>query len=198
VRGKVESTGPRAVNRVVCYCDDCQAFAHWLERPDLLDAKGGSDIVQVAPASMVLTQGSEKIAGVRLSPNGLYRFYAGCCRTPLGNTVGGRIPFVGVEAQAFATDGQQPDAVFGKPLGAIKGEYAVGGPPPGSKGMPLGLVARAIFKVLSWRLSGRAWPHPFFDRATGQPKVAMVILPADEREKLRHRCGPMPRAGVAI
>ena len=73
VRGSIAPAEPRAVNRVVCYCDDCQAFAHWLGRPDLLHAKGGSDIVQLAPGSMTLTQGQEKVAGVRLEPGGLFR-----------------------------------------------------------------------------------------------------------------------------
>ena len=36
---------------MVCYCDDCQAFLHYLGRADLLDALGGTDIVQMAPAA---------------------------------------------------------------------------------------------------------------------------------------------------
>jgi hypothetical protein len=49
VRGFVADASPRTVNRIVCYCDDCQAFAHRIGRADLLDAHGGSDIVQVRP-----------------------------------------------------------------------------------------------------------------------------------------------------
>ncbi len=45
VRGIVTDASPHTANRVVCYCDDCQAFAHRLGRADLLDAHGGSDIV---------------------------------------------------------------------------------------------------------------------------------------------------------
>jgi hypothetical protein len=47
VRGSVSNASPRTVNRVVRYCDDCQAFAHQLGRADLLDRHGGTDIVQV-------------------------------------------------------------------------------------------------------------------------------------------------------
>src|SRR5439155_1113896 len=32
VVGRVENASPQKVNRVVCYCDDCQAFAHQLCR----------------------------------------------------------------------------------------------------------------------------------------------------------------------
>ena len=57
VVGVVTNASPQTVNRVVCYCDDCQAFAHQLGRADLLDAKGGTDIVQVAPASLTFPKG---------------------------------------------------------------------------------------------------------------------------------------------
>jgi hypothetical protein len=52
VRGRVAEASPSSVNRIVCYCVDCQAFAHHLRRADVLDAHGGSDIVQVAPARL--------------------------------------------------------------------------------------------------------------------------------------------------
>jgi hypothetical protein len=178
---------------VVCYCDDCQAFAHWLDRAYILDAQGGSDIVQLAPGSMTFTQGEDSIAGMQLKPGGLYRFYASCCHTPLGNMVGPKIPFVGVVVDAFKVEGQDPDAIVGKPIGAIMGRYAVGEPPPGSKGIPLRLMVRAIVKVLAWRLSGRTWPHPFFDRETGQAKFPVKALAPDERARLRPLCGPRPR-----
>jgi len=69
VRGVVANASPRTVNRVVCYCDDCQAFAHQLGRADLLDAQGGTDIVQVAPAAVSFAQGQHRIVGLRLTPN---------------------------------------------------------------------------------------------------------------------------------
>jgi hypothetical protein len=87
VEGRVRNASATTVNHVVCYCDDCQAFAQQLGRADALDAHGGSDIVQVAPASLEFVRGTEQIAGLRLGPRGLYRFYATCCSTPLGNTL---------------------------------------------------------------------------------------------------------------
>ena len=109
VRGLVTAASPRAVNRVVCYCDDCQAFAHQLGRADLLDPQGGSDIVQLAPASLTFLQGRHRIVGLRLGPKGLFRWYASCCNTPVGNTLTPAIPFVGVVAQAFdQADGLWP------------------------------------------------------------------------------------------
>ena len=92
VVGVVTNASPQKVNRVICYCDDCQAFAHHLGRADLLNAQGGSDIVQVAPASLTFVKGQNRIAGVRLTPKGLFRWHTTCCNTPVGNTLGPAIP----------------------------------------------------------------------------------------------------------
>jgi hypothetical protein len=190
VRGRVTNASPRTTNRVVCYCDDCQAFAHHLGRTDLLDAQGGTDIVQVAPASLGFARGTDRIMGLRLTPKGLYRWYTRCCHTPVGNTVGPSIPFVGIVARVFGADA---DRVFGPPRGAIMGRYAIGTPPAGSTGWNLALYARVLWMVLGWRLGGRAWPHPFFDRATGAPSRPVTTLSAAERDALRPRCGPRPQ-----
>jgi hypothetical protein len=101
LRGSVTDPSPRTVNRVVCYCDDCQAFAHQLGRADLLDARGGTDIVQVAPASLKFVQGQRRIVGLRLTSNGLFRWYASCCNTPVGNSLNPAIPFVGIIARGI-------------------------------------------------------------------------------------------------
>jgi hypothetical protein len=192
VRGVVTGAAPDKVNRVVCYCDDCQAFLHHLGRADLLNEHGGTDVVQVAPASLSFLQGRERIAGIRLTPKGLHRFYATCCKTPLGNTMGPVIPFVGVVAQDFESGTQKADDVFGPPVGAVFGKYAVGAAPEASPRIGLRLMARTIPLVVGWRLGGRTWPHPFFDRATRAPLYPLTTLSPEEREALRALCGPRP------
>ena len=186
------NVSPSTVNRAVCYCDDCQAFHHHLGRADLLDAHGGTDIVQVAPARLSFVQGQERIVGLRLTSGGLYRWYANCCRTPLGNTLSPAIPFVGIVAQAFESDALRPDELFGRPIGAIYIKYAVGRAPEGSTTFNPRLFALAFCRVLGWRLRGRTWPHPFFERASRAPRFPLRTLSHDEREALRPLCGPGP------
>lgn len=188
VSGRVTDASPRAASRIVCYCDDCQAFLHHLDRADLLDLHGGTDIVQVAPACVAFDRGAEQIVGLRLTQKGLYRWYAACCNTPLGNTLSPAIPFVGIVAQTF----EDADRSFGKPIGAILGKFAIGTPPAGSTRLNLRLLARALRSILGWRLRGKAWPHPFFDRETRQPIRSVTVLTSDEREALRPLCGPRP------
>jgi hypothetical protein len=190
VSGRVKDASPESATRAVCYCDDCQAYLHHLGRTDLLDAHGGTDVVQVAPASLVFDRGADRVVGVRLGPKGLYRWYASCCKTPVGNTVGPALPFVGIVAQAF----EKPDDDFGKPLGGIMGKFATGAAPEGSTRLNLRLIARAVRLVLGWRLRGKTWPHPFFDRATRSPTRPVTTLSRAERDALRPLCGPHPTA----
>lgn len=197
VRGTVSNAAPQSANRVVCYCDDCQAFMHQLGRADLLDAHGGTDIVQVAPSSLSFVQGQDKIAGVRLTPKGLFRWHTTCCNTPVGNSLTPSVPFVGIAVQAFDGGAPRADEAFGKPIGAILGKYAVGEAPKGSTGLNLALIARAIGKVLGWRLRGKAWPHPFFKRETGEPIYPLTVLSQQQRDALRPLCGPHPAAPAA-
>jgi hypothetical protein len=197
VRARVTEASRRTVNHIVCYCDDCQAFAHQIGRADLLNSKGGSDIVQLAPASLVFLQGQHRIVGLRLTPKGLFRWYANCCNTPVGNTLTPAIPFVGIIAQGFDHATRGAEEVFGPPSGAILGKYAIGEPPAGSTGLNLPLLLRAIGRVLGWRLRGKAWPHPFFEKGKDGPAYPFTVLPREQRDALRPLCGPHPVAGAA-
>jgi len=194
VRAVVRDPSPKTVNRVICYCDDCQAFALQLGRADLLDVHGGTDVVQVAPASLTFVQGQDKIAALRLSPKGLFRWHARCCNTPVGNTLTPSVPFVGVVAQAFETDGQDPDALFGRPVGTNLGKFAIGDVPGKTKGISLSLLLRVLRLVLGWRLTGKTWPHPFFERGSGTPRYPVIVLSREQRDALRPLCGPRPQA----
>lgn len=194
VHGRLRDASPATSNRVLCYCDDCQAYLHHLGRAELLDERGGSDIVQVAPSTVAFDRGGELIHGVRLTPKGLHRWYARCCKTPVGNTLTPAVPFVGIVTEVLQqAPGARPcDEVFGPPRGRILGKFAVGEPPPGSQGLNLRLLARTMRIVFGWKLRGKAWPHPFFDRAGGEARYPSTVLSPAEREALRPLCGPRP------
>ena len=192
VRGVVSDPSPRTVNRVICYCDDCQAFVHHLGRPDMLDEKGGSDIVQVAPARLRFTAGEDRIAGLRLSPKGLHRWHTTCCNTPIGNTLGASVPFVGLPAPIF--DSSRRDDVIGAPTGALLGKFAIGEPPAGSTSTNLPLLFRVIARIFGWKFSGKTWPHPLFSRETRAPIHPVTVLSKEQRDALRPFCGPHPTA----
>jgi hypothetical protein len=131
VRGVLRDAAPRSVNRIICYCDDCQAYLHHLGRTDLLDEHGGTEIIQVAPSTMELRSGTDQLAAMRLSAKGMTRWYSACCRTPLGNTLSAAVPFIGIPHGLFrgAADEATRDEVFGSPRSRLLARYAIGTPP---------------------------------------------------------------------
>lgn len=187
VRGVARGVAPSTVNRCFCYCDDCQAFAHFLGRADdVLDALGGTEIIQMSQATVGFTAGVGKLAALRLSPSGMIRWYASCCRTPIGNTMATTaMPFIGV-IRAFV---DAPSAALGPIRGRGFAKSAKGGSAAVPKdGLPeLLMIARVLAKVLRWRLRGDHRRSQLFD-ATGRPFAAPRVLTAAEREDLRQRC----------
>ncbi|MEM8766294.1 MAG: DUF6151 family protein [Pseudomonadota bacterium] len=187
VSGALEDVSPAVVNRLVCYCHDCQAFAHFLDQEDtVLDEHGGTEIVQMAPSRLRIDHGMDKIACMRLSEKGIYRWYASCCNTPLGNTGDFGMPFVGVIHSFLAEDGDiQKNAAFGKIRGAVHGRFARRDYDPGS--MPLSLIARFLGVILKGKFSGEQQRAIFFDASTRSPRVAPTVLDAEENEALMAR-----------
>lgn len=168
------------VNRVLCYCDDCQAFAEFVGRADeILDARGASDIVQTAPACVTFSEGREHLACTRLTAKGPLRWYAACCRTPVGNTPANpKLAFVGLLHNCLG-DRATLDAAFGPPAMRAFTRFARGEPKPKAR-IPPGAVTRMLGRLAWARLSGAYRHNPFFD-AAGRPVVAPV---APERRRV--------------
>jgi hypothetical protein len=188
VRGIAHAITPSAVNHGFCYCDDCQAFAHFLARADdILDANGGTEITQMSAARLTFTAGTEKLAAVRLTRKGLVRWYASCCNTPIGNTMAtSTLPFIGV-VHTFI---ESPSAALGPVRMRGFAHNAKGGRGAVPKdGLPnLVIFARVLAKLIGWRLRGDHKRSPLFDAATGRPLAQPRVLDEAEREELRRRC----------
>ncbi len=176
VRGVLRDATPRRVHRVICYCTDCQAFANHLKRGEtVLDAHGGTDILQMSSRHVEFDSGIDELACLRLTARGLFRWYTRCCRTPIGNTPPtARAPFVGL-IHSFV-EGNDPYAGLSPPRG-INGRSATGdlSSLQAHPGLPLSSVLRplALLGAAWWR--GDAKRSPFFDDA-GQPRVTPVML----------------------
>ena len=174
--------------RIVCHCRDCQAFAHALGRAgDVLDARGGTDVLGLAPDAFAFTGGHGRVAALRLYPRGLYRWYAGCCSTPIANTGPSRlVPHLGlVAASAVGAAGEAAvDAAFGPVRGAIHGRSAPGGVPPGAHpGVPLSMIPPGVAMFAGRWARGAHRRSAFFD-ADGAPVAAARVLDEAERRAL--------------
>ncbi len=191
VRGALHAS-PAAGKRVVCYCDDCQAFAAFLGRPaELLDEHGGTDIYQTSPALVEITQGVERLASVRVTPRGPFRWYAACCNTPIANTMPtGRIPFVGLILSFVdsSVPGTGRDAALGPVQWRVFGKFARGTlPEPATERFTLGMVLRLAATLLGRMLRGEQRKSAFFDPASGRPLAVARVLTPEERAQLAER-----------
>jgi hypothetical protein len=169
----------------VCYCRDCQAFAHFLGKPsEILDVQGGTDVVQIRPANLIFTQGQSALACMRLSERGLLRWYAACCNTPIGNTLSNfRVSFVGLVHSCLEGAGGSLDGSFGPVRARVNTKSAKGEVKAGSAGM-ISVILPFIAMVARPRIDGSYKRTPFFSADTGAPVVTPKVLRRSERETL--------------
>ena len=166
------------------------AFAHQLGRADMPTRKA-------APTSSRSARGahhSERDSSTSgdcgsPSPKGLFRFHTTCCNTPIGNTLSPRSLCRHRRPGVLTIIPKTVDGVFGPPIGAILGKYAIGKPLGDSTGINLRSLLRATCKVLGWRLRGRAWPNPLLQPKTREPVFPLKVLAQEQREALRPLCG---------
>ncbi len=184
VRGQLSHT--ENSTRIKCYCKDCQAFAHFLGKAgDMLDAQGGSDIVVTHPQEISFTSGAEAIACMSLFEDGMLRWYASCCNTPIGNTSRNKkMAYVGLSAVCLAAAPASIERDFGpvrmvSMTAGAKGKLASSG----WKAVPVMVgFARALLKA---RLSGSYRRNPFFKDGTDEPVVARKVIAPEEYERLK-------------
>lgn len=185
-RAIAEGVSASVASRLVCYCDDCQAFAHFLDRTDeTLDDQGGSDIVQMSAARMRFEAGRDQVACIRLTPKGILRWYAQCCGTPIGNTVAThQLPFVGlINVRPKGGPPRFDEAAVGPPVGRVFGRFAQGEVrEAGMKetGLSWPVIGRFIRIIGGARLRGDHRRSPFFDAESGAPIVPPRVLRDEE------------------
>lgn len=170
LKGVVHEAAPTTGCHLICYCKDCRAFARHMDQMEALEPGGGSPLVQVLPARIEITQGADQIACLRLSPKGLHRWYAACCKTPLANTVGSsRMPLAGMWRPLFeSTDAFGPVVTHGFTKAALPG-----GP---RKDKGLGRMMGGLAKrALAAYLNGTARQSPFFDAAGAPVAIPQII-----------------------
>lgn len=184
IKGYVSS--PRRANRAVCYCNDCQAFARFLgQENETLDARGGSDVIQTLPKYVTIHQGTEALACMRLSDKGMLRWYAGCCKTPIGNTLATyKISFIGLLHNCLESAERPLDASFGPIRIFANPQGAIGEPKPKASGMGtmLGWFATTVLRA---RINGDYRRTPFFK--DGTPIVVPRVLSGAERANAMQR-----------
>ncbi len=181
-----EISRPERGTRAVCYCRDCQAFAHFLGLPPgMLDDIGGTDIVAVMPRDVQFIRGAERLACMSLSPAGTLRWYASCCRTAIGNIPRDyRQSHVGLIHCSLEMDGQILEDSFG-PVKMRVNVAGAKGKTERNAPIDFTLAILRYLGSLTWsRISGKYRINPFLSGPDGKPRVEPQVLNSSERDKL--------------
>lgn len=184
VKGVAREISPERGTRVVCYCNDCQAFVRRLGREgEYLDEKGGSDIFQIDPRHLQITDGADKLAAVQLTPKGVYRWYTTCCNTPVTNTMNSAaIPVTGTYFRNY--DPARRDAAIGPVRGAVFQKFARDGAGDyNALSIPL-MMIKVLGRTIVARFTGAYRKNPFFNPETGAPIAEPHLISHEERESL--------------
>lgn len=173
LQGELDTNVAQRGNRLLCYCKDCQAFANALEHPeDTLDEMGGTEIIQVSAAGVRITSGHEHLACLKLTENGIGRWYASCCNSPIGNSPGLGMPFIGLIHRAL------PGADLAQTFGPVEmvffSKSAVGESTVKDTSLVVGLFQTFKLALLA-KLAGAGKNHPFYS-VDGTPLGKVDVL----------------------
>ena len=183
MQGRTRPIDADSGSRIACCCRDCQSFSHFLGKADeILDEYGGTDIYQMPVSHLQITEGIEHLACLKLDEKGLHRWYAQCCNTPIGNTMGSGAPFVGV-IHNFMDHEKSRDEELGPLRGYGLIKFAKKKIPSDVLGSSTRLILRTLSNLLIWKLKGLNKPSNFFDE-NGRSIVQPKVLDENSREQL--------------
>ena len=172
VQGVLQKATAKEGIRLVCYCDDCQAFAHYLSNNGILDANNGTELFQVSYANVEILKGTEYLSSIKLTEKGMIRWYTACCKTPIGNTVSAKQPFIGL-IHTFFDGAVNRDTTLG-PIWAhtsIKKDS-----PAAHLNTPVyTIIPRIVQRLITWKLRDSLKKNPFFTSG-GEPASEPKIL----------------------
>ena len=133
-------------------------------------------------SNVTLAHGAEALACLSLSPNGLLRWYASCCNTPVANTTRNyRMSYVGLVHTCLHDTSESLDEAFGPVRMRVNIRSAREPVKPAPFGT-LKAVAGLSLALVRTRLDGSYRRTPFFD-SHGQPVASPRILTREERAR---------------
>lgn len=148
--------------RLVCYCDDCQAFVNQIGRQDVLDEHGGTEVIPVYPSDITVLSGLDKLCHTVLSKKGPKRISTLCCNSPILNTRA-KFPWAGIFNTALLAADKNSVGKFGKIKARIMGAFATSTPPykVSNKIAPRDMLVVMPF-ILKGKIFGKHKQSPFF------------------------------------
>jgi len=172
----------QSATRAICYCDDCQIYAHYLaQAPRILNPWGGTEVFAVRPRQIVINQGLENLACLSLTESGAWRFYTSCCQTPIANMTRNHKT---LHIALIHCCVQHNDDACGRVV-QVKRSSAIGVPPTNKiTDFVITALHYACSVTFAWLARGYRF-NPFISPAAGVPVVRPIILADGELNRLR-------------
>lgn len=188
VKGFLRYEGHFGENHISCFCDDCQCFAHYLNKSDeVLDELGGTEIFQVNSNQVVIEKGQENIRCLKLSPKGTSRFYAKCCDTPIANMASLKISFAGI-VHNFIDNKDEAQTLFGPVKYKCMSEFSKNGEVENaSKGFSKSLVFKILCNTILGKINKSYLPNSFFSKESGLSLYPVDLISRDEKNNFKKR-----------
>ncbi len=177
----------RQGERLICYCRDCQAAAHYLGHSEMLDEWGGTNAFITTPASMAFFSGIDQMACFRFGPRGPRRWYAKCCNTHLGNTLAD--PSVQLFSLNMGCVSPASRSLLGEVSRGIFLRDAHGNPriSKASMGGSPAMLIGILLRIFSASLRGLRHKSPFVK--DGKPISDAPLLSRDARAEALSKAG---------
>ncbi|MGK0367846.1 MAG: hypothetical protein ACI9QD_000985 [Thermoproteota archaeon] len=191
VQGIAKEISPKTGNHIVCMCDDCQAFAHYLDKGnEVLDENGGSHLFQITPRQIAITSGREHLRCMKMSPKGLKRWYTECCKMPIANTLGFKISFVGffVDFIDFKSANTTKGELLGPVICSGMSKFGKGKLPDNShEKFPLHLMFKMAKTIFFGSFTKSYLPNTFFNKDTGLAMTEELVISKKQRMLLKEK-----------
>lgn len=168
LRGQVDLG--KAYGRAICYCKDCQSYARMLEHErDVLNRRGGTELIATLPASIRFTAGIDQLACLTLTDKGPLRWYAACCQTPIANTPKDpKVAYLSLIRACLVSQSAALDQSTGPVRIALNTPSARGKVARTPIATFFGM-ARIFKNILKARWTGHDQKNPFFVPGSGRP-----------------------------
>lgn len=181
IEGAVRESAPPTGRRLVCHCNDCQAFAHYLGKEKLmLDDHAGTHVYQMDSSKFEITKGQDQLACVTVTGGPLLRWYCATCKTPIANTLSSsRFAFLSLILSGF--DRGKTDALLGSAEEHVEVSSGVGDPGKVKTASMPGMLWNLLVRTIKARIHPELRKSPLFDDTTGKPLAKPIKLKPAER-----------------
>ena len=177
--------------RGVCYCKDCRTYAQHLgQLRTSHDSAGGVEFVATQGMHVSFEGDAQQLACLSLSSNGLLRWYAKCCNTPIANTTRNwKFPYVGLLHTCLKAE----PALYKQAFPKVQMRVNTGSAWQAPTGMKLGTTISLLSfmpRVMASGINGAYRLTPFFLAPSGAPRVEVYALSKAERTRAHEAARP--------